>query len=415
MKILQINQCHYKRGGADIVYLNTIGLLRSKGHEVACFSTINLHNEDSEYKDYFVPTVDLRTSSLTDKIKSVGPYIYNKKAYKNLNRLIRDFKPDVAHIHLFYASLSVAVLDALKENNIPILHTVHDYRFLCPISSCLDQEDKTCELCVEKSILSSLKKKCSDGKFTQSSIVFLESFYWKKIKHPECSIDLFHFVSDFCKEKYIKYFPEIRDKNILIYNNSGFIDTSNIGSVKFDKSDNKYFLFYGRLSIEKGLLTLLKAWESISPNITLKIVGRGPLESKIKEEIRKNTSHNIELLGFKTGIELQNLVQSASFVIIPSEWYENNPMTIIESYSLGTPVIGSDIGGIPEIIKNEETGYVFKYKSILDLKRVIIKSINISDIEYKQMSENVIEFAKINFSSENNYNKLIDAYKSIMK
>lgn len=409
MRILQINQCHYKRGGADIVYLNTIELLQSMGHEVASFSTQNERNEDSPFSDYFVPSINIRNQNFSTKITAILPYIYNKEAYKRLKRLIQDFKPDVAHVHLFYATLSVSVLDALKDCNIPVLHTVHDYRLLCPVSACLDKNYNPCEKCATLSSIACITKRCSNGKLGQSTIVALESFYWKNFNSPFSKIDLFHFVSKFCRDKYLEYYPGISDKNFIMYNFSGFQKS------QLDISSAKYFLYYGRLSPEKGINTLIKAWKILPRNVQLKIVGGGTLFNQIKHEIISNKLENIELLGYKSGIELESIIKNSSFVIVPSEWYENNPMTIIESYNFGIPVIGSNMGGIPEIIINDKTGFIFKSKDQVQLSEIILKANSLSKNEYRQFSENSNDFAKNNFSPTKHYEKLMHNYEVLLK
>jgi glycosyltransferase involved in cell wall biosynthesis len=408
MRILQINQCHYKRGGADIVYLNTIALLKSMGHEVACFSTQNERNEDSPFNNNFLPSINIRNQNFSRKITSILPYIYNKEAYKRLKRLIHDFKPEVAHVHLFYATLSVSVLDALKDCNIPVLLTVHDYRLLCPVSAFLDKNYNPCEKCATLCSIACITKRCSNGKLGQSTIVALESLYWKNFNSPFSKIDLFHFVSKFCRDKHLEYHPEIRDKNFVMYNFSGFQKS------QLEISSAKYFLYYGRLSPEKGIITLINAWKTLPKNIQLKIVGGGILFNDIKDEIISNRLENIELLGYKSGIELESIIKNSSFVIVPSEWYENNPMTIIESYNLGIPVIGSNMGGIPEIIINDKTGFIFKSKDQVQLSEIIINANSMSKNEYQQFSENSYDFAKINFTPTKHYEKLIHTYEVLL-
>lgn len=404
MRILQINQCHYKRGGADVVYLNTINLLLSNGHEVASFSTQNPLNEDSIFSDYYVPSSDLRNQSFSKKIQNVLPYLYNSDAYLRLRKLIKDFSPDVAHVHLFYGSLSVSIFNALNDFNIPVINTIHDYRLLCPVSAFLDKDFNICEICAKKNPMACITKKCSNGKLTQSTVVALESLYWKNVNSPISKINLFHFVSNFCRNKYLEYYPEISEKNFVLYNFSVFkkkqVKTSSI----------RYFLYYGRLSPEKGLNTLINAWKNIPPNIHLKIVGSGVLLNKIKEEIEFNKMGNIELLGYKSGTELESIIQNAFFVIVPSEWYENNPMTIIESYSMAVPIIGSNIGGIPEIIINNKTGYIFEPRNSQLLADTILKAYSLSDSEYWQFSSNSYDFADTNFSPNKHYEELLKNY-----
>lgn len=410
MRILQINQCHYKRGGADIVYLNTIALLKSMGHEVACFSTKNEQNEDSPFSGYFVPSCNLRNQSLGKKISAIRPYINNREAYKCLERLIKDFKPDVAHVHLFYATLSVSILDALKNNNIPVLHTVHDYRLLCPVNSFLDSKGNICETCAKGYAINSVKKRCSDGKLTQSAIVALEALYWRNFNSPISKVDSFHFVSDFCRNKHIEYHPQIKDKSVVFYN------FNSLPNFEQKKSNEKYYLYYGRLSTEKGILTLVDAWKGLANHMKLKIVGSGLLLKQIQNKIKDLNLLNIELLGYKQGSELYQLIQNAHFVIIPSEWYENNPMTIVESYSLGTPVIGSNIGGIPEIIVEKETGYIFETKNRTQLQKKIQNAEALSTEQYAEFSRNALKFSVKHFSRNSYYEQLVKVYsETILK
>lgn len=176
------------------------------------------------------------------------------------------------------------------------------------------------------------------------------------------------------------------------------------------KEKRKLSFFFGRISEEKGIPTLLKAICKL-PDVKLKLAGTGPLLDSLKAQCPPNA----EFLGFKQGKELQSLIHGASFVIVPSEWYENNPMTIIESYTIGTPVIGSDIAGIPELIDEGDTGFTFKPKSPEDLRSVISKALNINEERYEEMVKNCRAFAETNFSETEHYKKLIYIYQSVIE
>ena len=406
MRILEINQCHYRRGGADIVYLDTGKLLESKGHEVAYFSTVNSINENTSYSKYFIGNKNLRNISFSEKFRSVRTYLYNKEAKKKLTQLIKDFQPDVAHIHLFYASLSISVLETLKEHNIPIVHTVHDYRLLCPVNTLMDRDKQVCEKCAKGSSFNCIAQRCSEGSLFQSTMLTLEAVYWRNIKSPLKFIDHFHFVSNFCLQKHLEYLPELKSKCSVHYN------FSEINNKRIKEYSQNYFLYYGRLSFQKGVLTLIKAWKELPPDIKLKIVGTGEQINSIKEDITKHSLNNIELLGYKTGDELIQLIQNAYFVIVPSEWYENNPMTIIESYHLGVPVIGANIGGISEIIQSRETGFIFESKNELSLKNKILEANSISTNKYEKMVRSCKNYAEQNFSSESNYTYLMKIFEN---
>jgi len=407
MKILQINQCHYPRGGADIVYLNHIKLLKEKGHDIAEFSAVDEKNLDSDYSEFFVKSSDLRKSSLLEKVLNIPSYLYNKEAEKKLKILIKNFKPDVAHVHLFYGKLSVSILKTLSDEKIPIVHTVHDYKILCPVNTLLDRNQSLCNQCVSGSAVSCIKKRCSDGSLLQSIMVAAEALIWKEFIHPIRFIDQYHFVSDFCKNEHEKYYPDLSNKSTKIYNYSPI-------KINFLKSKDykKYFLYFGRLSREKGVMTLLKSWTRLSKKFKLLVVGDGHMKNDLIAYKELNKLNNVEFLGYKAGEDLYNLVGNALYVIVPSEWFENNPMTIIESYKLRTPVIGAAIGGIPEIIVSEKTGFTFRAGDSDSLSEIILKAEALDKNTYNSMMNNCSDFFEKNFSEKIYYESIINVYKT---
>ncbi|MGM9842607.1 MAG: glycosyltransferase family 4 protein, partial [Muribaculaceae bacterium] len=197
--------------------------------------------------------------------------------------------------------------------------------------------------------------------------------------------------------------------SIVLYNCTQEPDVDLTGCFRRD-----YFLFFGRLSYEKGVDRLIDVFERM-PERKLKIVGTGPIEDALKDAVASRGINNIEFLGYKAGRELKELVANASFVIVPSQWYENNPMTVIEAYSLQTPVIGSDLGGIPEIIDNGKTGFVFSHDDMNGLVKVIEDAAGLSDAEYRKMSLNARSFFDEHFSESGYAEKLVEFYKSVMK
>ncbi|MBK7212886.1 MAG: glycosyltransferase [Bacteroidales bacterium] len=405
MRILLINNTHSVIGGADRVYLNTGKLLESQGHDVLYFSSLDNQTQETPYSKYFIKLIDKRNAGFAKKISGVKDYIFNAQAYRNLDKLIKTEKPEIAHIHLFCGGVSSSVLKALKENNIPIVQTVHDYRLLCPANAFLDAENNICEKCINQKYIQCSSKRCVDGNFFYSSMVALEAYYRKYFINPVSFIDHFIFVSRFAQLKHIQFNEKFEAKSSHLFNFTEI--PAEIPGVYSEKPE---LLYFGRLSIEKGILSLVKA--ARETGINLKIVGSGPMLEEIKELV--SGSENIKVLGHQKGEALTKLIHSASFILVPSEWYENNPMTVLEAYALSKPVIASRIGGIPEIVKDGVTGFLFESRNVEDLKKSIEKALQLKETEYMEMSVNARKFAEENFSAIPHYQHLLGIYKKLL-
>lgn len=409
MKILLIDNFFYRRGGAEVVFLNTGELLTKHGHEVIYFSQRWKKNTSSQYSVYFPEGNDFSSRSFRQRIWGLISYFYNFRAAKKLRQLLIRYKPDIAHIHLFWGGLSPSILKVLKEFNVPIVHTVHDYRMVCPAYTFKDGKNRVCEQCKGRRFYQCFRNKCSKGNRLQSCMMAFEMYIREQFFSPLRYIDYFVFVSQFSLKKHIEHYPGFQFvKKSVLYN---FHDAK--GAI--DKLDNYdcYYLYYGRLSSEKGLHTLIQAI-GILKDVRLKIVGVGPLEEELISICRLHNYENIEFMGFKSGQELFSLVANAKFVCLPAEWYENNPMTIIESYFQGVPVIASRIGGITEIVDDGVTGFLHDPSNIDSLVDVLRKSVNLSGDEYAAMSRSAYSFALSRFESEKHYQALMSIYESLI-
>jgi glycosyltransferase involved in cell wall biosynthesis len=234
----------------------------------------------------------------------------------------------------------------------------------------------------------------------------LEAYYWKIFRDPVDYIDHVIFVSKFIQQKHIEFDSRYKYKNSHLYNFTFIQDKTT------DPTKGDYFFFYGRLSPEKGLKVLLETFAQTKFN--LKIAGTGPLSDYVLDYVNKYS--NIEYMGFQKGEALKNLIKNSSFIIVPSIWYENNPMTVIEAFSYGKPVIGAEIGGIPELVQHGSNGYLFTQNDNASLQAIIESASNISDEEYRQFSVNSLKFAKEHFDPEKHYVELMDIYqKTIQK
>lgn len=417
MKILQINNVHYRRGGADAVYLNTADLLQKHGDEVVFFNMKKGNNLPCKDEKYWVSSIESRPKGIESTLLEFRNFFYNPEAAEKIEELILAEKPDIAHIHLFWGcGISPSIIKVLKKYRIPLVQTVHDYRMICPIALLMDKKGSVCERCEGKSFYKAGIYNCSHHGCVRSILMAAEMYYHNKFFYPTEVVDGFVFVSNFAYKKHLQYMPRLKDANVTVLYNF----TVNDGDYS-QNSKEKYILYYGRLSYEKGIRTLLEAMESY-PEMTVKVVGTGPIEEELKNNYTntcasgsiseaKKCYENIQFLGYHSGGTLKELVRNAQFVCVPSECYENNPMTIVEAYSMGTPVIGARIGGIPEIIVEGKTGYCFESGNVEDLNKVIKKATMMPENDYLNMRQNAFTFYLNNFSSELHYEKLMAFYK----
>lgn len=397
MKVLLINNIFYRKGGSEVVFFNTANLLKEHGHEVVFFSFKREANLQCKQSQYF--------PGLGNKLAQIKNYFWNSTAAYQLDKLLTVEKPDIAHVHLFWGLMSPSIFSVLKRHHVPIVHTVHDYRMICPAYTFKNNKGDICEECGGGHFINCIKYKCCKGSLMQSVLMASEMYIRNARYHPVDNIDGFIFVSNFAREKHIQYDAKFKNAtSIVLYNY-----TVPVENHTGDKHD--YILYYGRLSREKGISTLIEAIKR-NPLIRLKIIGTGPIEEQLKSY---HQCPNVEFLGYKTGKELVDLVSSAKFVCVPSEWYENNPMTIIEAYSFGTPVIGARIGGIPEIIVEGKTGYLFESGNVESLEDTLIKALSQTGNTYKAMSKASYDYYLNNFSEAQYYEKLMSFYNTILE
>lgn len=389
MKILLINNFHYRKGGSEAVYFNTAELLREAGHEVVFFSCLDERNIPCDQSVYFVPN-----KSSVSRLKALVNYFYNTEAKRRLERLIEDEHPDLAHVHLFWGWISPSIFGVLKKHGIPLVHTAHDYRMVCPAYT-FNSNGAVCEECEGRHFYKCAAKRCSKGRLAESIIMSIEMYARNLLHDPAKNLSGVIYVSDFSRNKHLQYAPRLAQiPSCVMYNYTN--DPHRSLSKRFAR---EYYLFFGRLSYEKGVDKLIDVFLDL-PDLALKIAGTGPLEKELKHVVASRKARNIEFLGHKTGSELQSIVSDAAFVIVPSQWYENNPMTIIEAYSLQTPVIGADLGGIPEIIVHEKTGYIFDPRDSASLLQSVMRSSALPDTDYRRMTLECHRFYYNHFSKE---------------
>lgn len=401
MRILLVNKFHYVNGGSEKYYFELGKLLKKNGNEVAYFSMKDDRNIKTGDKEYFVEKIDLNTGS---KLKALD-IIYSKKNYKKMQEAIDDFKPDIVHLNNFQRQLSESIVECCKDNNIPMVFTAHDMQAICPASSMLCK-GKICEECIEKGYRYCIKKSCIKNSKLKSILGVIESNYYRKKKVYE-KIDYIITPSEFMKKQLIK--------GKLKYNKIQTIHNFIIQKEKTEKNEDEgYAFFFGRLSEEKGILNLIKAIKNIE-NARLLVAGDGPEKKYISEYINENKLQDkIQLLGYLNQEQIRNYIKKAKFVVVPSIWYENCPYSILETMEIGKPIIGSKIGGIPELIENNKNGFLYKYDDIKELEKNMKKLFDNKQLVDMQ-SKKSRELFEQNYIEEIYYNKIIKIYSSLIK
>lgn len=365
MKILQINKFSHLQGGSETYLYNVIDLLRRKDHTTFLFTM--------------------------DKPDHIRPKLFwNFTANSRLDKFIKDFKPDVAHLHNIYHHFSPSILYTLKKHKIPIVMTLHDYKIICPNYRLYNKEG-ICEKCKPHKYYQCFKNDCFND-WARSAGATLETYMHNSILGSyERHVDCFISPSTFLKKKLEDW--GVENKIEFIPNFSDVKKEENQKDIK----EQDYYLYFGRLSEEKGIRFLIEVFKKLN-NKKLVIIGDGPL----KNYVLKNRSENIEYLGFKTGEDLKQHILEAKAIIYPSLWYENAPIALIEAILLDKPVIVANTGGMPEIAQNGAKYALFKPGNQLELANIIKNN----TFKAGQNQKNL-------YNKEFHYTELLKVYNSV--
>ena len=401
--LLSINNYYYKRGGAEVVFLEQNRMFTEAGWKVVPFCMHHQNNMTTKWADYFVDEIEFGTSySLMEKLRRIPKVIYSKEAQNKIRKLIQTIKPDIAHAHNIYHHISPSILPIISEYNIPLVMTLHDLKVACPAYKMLTH-DGVCERCNTDGLFQVVKNRCVKSSAAISTMIYFESLIHKWLDVYQSNVDVFVAPSKFYRDKLIEW--GMNSKQIEYVPN--FVDVENIKpNYQFDSE----FIYFGRLASEKGLSTLIKA--VAQANVKLCIVGTGPEETNLKNLAQKLNAQ-VSFVGYKTGKELEQLIQSARATIIPSEWYENAPMTILESYALGTPVIGANIGGIPELIRDGETGYIFSAGNYNELADLLIRMSQETELALSDLARQGREWVEQEFNKQLYMERLKQLYTKL--
>ena len=402
-RLLSINNYHYRRGGAEAVYLDHASLFEKMGWENGFFSMHHEKNLESEWSKYFVDEIELGEDySVLQKIKMAGKVINSNEAAKKVSQLINDWRPDVAHAHGIYHHLSPAILPAIKQQGVPIVLTAHDLKLACPAYKMMNKKG-VCESCKTGNFTNLLKNKCIHESLAMSGLVMLEAYFHGFKKTYRNNLSKITTPSQFFKTKLVEWgWPDDMIEYI-----PNFID---IKDYEPNYTPGDYFLYFGRLSAEKGVKTLLQA--CVKAGVKLVLAGSGPIEDELKKTAA-DLNADADFKGFCSGQDLFDLVKQSRGVVLPSEWYENAPISVLEAYALGKIVIGANIGGIPEMISPEETGFLFESGDVEQLAGCLEKVISLDDSKLEEMGRYARNYHEATYSEKRYVTEMTELYDSI--
>lgn len=408
MKILLINKFHYRRGGSETYYFAQAEALRAKGHEVIFFAMQDENNLPCEQESYFVPNVDYnKKQNIVTRVAAGIRLFYSFKAKENMERLIEAEHPDVAHIGLLHRQITFSVVDVLKKHDIPVVMTMHDLIFACPNYTML-AEGKICEDCLEHNLSGCIRKKCVKGSVSKSILAVCEAKFLNTGKYYD-KIDLY--IAE------CMYYKMLMEKSG--FTQSPVIHMTNFLPVRqeyhFNEGYSDYILYFGRFSREKGIHTLLKAHHHMNCKYKLRLVGAGPDQNELEEYVKKNVLSNVEFLGAIYGDEMEEIIEMAKVIVVPSEWYENCPYALLQAIAKGKIVIASRIGGLPELIEDGKTGYLFEAGNAVELADRIETVMAMDQRCYENMSRLILKSAKEKHNWEAYTNRLIMEYNALIQ
>ncbi len=383
MKILMVNKFLYPNGGSETYIFRLGEHLQSLGHEVQYFGMEHPDRIVGNREELYTENMDFHGGNRLSKLTYPFKTIYSSDAKRKMLAVLEAFRPDVVHLNNFNYQLTPSIIYAVKKyekkarKTIKLVYTAHDYQLVCPNHMMYDTSGNLCEKCAEGSHTACIKGRCIHGSFAKSAVGAAEAALYSALgtyKH----IDAVICCSEFMKSRLDKN-DIFSGKTVTLRN---FIDKPE----KKDVRKENYVLYFGRYNREKGIETIAGA-----KGIDFVCAGAGPMEDYV------NSLPNVKNLGFKTGEELEMLIRRAKCTVYPSIWYENCPFSVMESIVYGTPVVGADIGGIPELIRDGETGLLFESGNTQAFENAVNRIIK-DDKKAMQMAQNCLntEFDNVN-------------------
>ena len=390
MKILFVHNFYQQFGGEDAVANSERRLLEDRGEEVLFWTR---HND--EIKGY----------SRSQKLNFLRETISSSRTTTDIKEAVARFKPDVAFVHNVYPLISPSLYPALNTLHVPVVQVLHDFRPFCS-NGWFYIDGKICERCKMGNHLHGIIHRCYKDSYLLSTL-YSATLGINRQAGLLDKIDAYICLTGFFKKKILEVgIPEEK-----IHLRPNFIDAPPLVANSYQHG-NGYALYLGRLSNEKGIRTLIRAFEKL-PEVNLKIVGTGPLEPEVREYARAKDLRNIEFLGFKSGEEKWQLIRNSQFAVVPSEWYENFPIVALEYFAAAKPVIASRIGGLPYVVEEGQTGYLFEPGNADDLVATV-KRLRNEPAAGATMGRLGRQLVETKYGPEASYNTLMQIFHKVL-
>lgn len=403
MKILLAHNNYKIYGGAEVFYHEVGRVLAKNGHDVAYFSASE-KDCDSQWSEHFPAVRAYNEGKLIDRVRGFPGMVYSAASKKAMTKLIEDFKPDLIHVFAIYVKLTPSILDSAREAGVPVVMSCNDYKHICP-SYKLYHHGSICEDCKGGKFFKAVVNKCSHDSMIFSTASALEAYTHSWLNIYRKNIHTFLFSSEFMAKKTEEFWGDSFRWEKL---------RNPFDSTKFDavESIGGPVLFFGRLIEEKGVDILLQAASEL-PGVDFKIVGEGPDEEKLKKIARDIGADNVTFVGAKWGEDMNEELAKCRFVVVPSLWHENFPYVINQSFAFGKAVVGSDRGGIPELIEHGKRGLVYEASNYHELASAV-KTLWDEDEKCLLMGRNAKTFSDDEFNDNFFYNTLKNIYSGVL-
>jgi glycosyltransferase involved in cell wall biosynthesis len=381
MNVLLVHNYYQQPGGEDRVFRQEGALLESKGHHVVRYE---VHNDE------------IRS---TDGLRLALNTIWNPSSSAHVRRMIRQEHIDVMHVHNTFPLISPAIYYAARAEGVAVVQTLHNYRLLCPAAT-LFREGHPCEDCVGKALpWPGVVRACYRNDRRATGVTASMLFAHRMLRTWTRTVDRYIALTEFARGKFIEAnlpADKLRIKPNFVHPDPG------LGA-----GDAGCAMYVGRLSEEKGIETLLQAWTRLEQKVPLQIVGDGPLAGAVIEASKRFPG--ISWLGRLNWEQTIATLKSAALLIVPSIWYEALPVTILEAFAVGVPVVASDLGSLTSLIADGHTGYHFKPGDPGDLADKVAQLFSRPEI-LRSMRKNVREEYEAKYGGERNYAMLLEIY-----